>query len=127
MKRRILVVDDEALLRELVQACLEDLAGWQTQVASSGEECLQVLQTGLVDAILLDVSMPGMDGFSVYEQIQANPKTGTIPVILLTAKVLPSDRVKFAQMGVAGVISKPIEPLTLMAEITEILNWEIEP
>lgn len=126
MKRRILIVDDEALLRELVQACLEDLAGWQAQVAASGEECLQILQIESVDAILLDVSMPGMDGFSVYEQLQAHPQTRSIPVILLTAKVLPSDRAKFAQMGVAGVISKPIEPMTLMAEMTEILNWEIE-
>ncbi|MBE9014424.1 two-component system response regulator, partial [Pseudanabaenaceae cyanobacterium LEGE 13415] len=50
MKRRILIVDDEALLRELVQACLEDLAGWETQIASSGEECLQVLQKESVNA-----------------------------------------------------------------------------
>lgn len=126
MKRKILVVDDEALLRELVQACLEDLAGWETQTASSGEECLQILQTESVNAILLDVSMPGMDGFSVYEQLQADPKTRSIPVILLTAKVLPSDRAKFAEMGVAGVISKPIEPMTLMAEIGDILNWKTE-
>jgi CheY-like chemotaxis protein len=122
--RKILIVDDEERLRELVQACLEDLAGWDTLTAASGEECLQILQTEQVSAILLDVSMPGMNGVAVYEHLQANPMTQLIPVILLTAKVLPSDRVKFAQMGVDGIISKPIEPTTLVAEIAEILNWD---
>ncbi len=122
--RKILIVDDEPHLRELVQACLEDLAGWETLTADSGEVCLSLLQTQTVNVILLDVSMPGMNGIAVYEQLQANPLTQSIPVILLTAKVLPSDRAKFTQMGVMGVISKPIEPLTLVAEIAEILGWE---
>ena len=124
--RKILIVDDEERLRELVQACLEDLAGWETVTAPSGEACLQILETEQVNAILLDVSMPGMDGIAVYEKLQANPVTQPIPVILLTAKVLPSDRAKFTQMGVAGIISKPIQPATLVAEIAEILNWEQE-
>jgi CheY-like chemotaxis protein len=123
--KKLLVVDDEERLRELVQACLEDLAGWETLTAAAGEDCLQILQTEAVSAILLDVSMPGMDGFAVYERLQANPITQPIPVILLTAKVLPSDRAKFAQIGVAGVIAKPIEPTTLVAEVAEILGWEI--
>lgn len=122
--RKILIVDDEERLRELVQACLEDLAGWDALTAASGEDCLQLLQQELVNAILLDVSMPGMDGIAVYERIQDNPDTRSIPVILLTAKVLPSDRAKFAQMNVAGVISKPIEPATLVAEVAEILGWD---
>lgn len=121
--RRILIVDDEERLRELVQACLEDLAGWDTLTATSGEDCLQLLQSESVDAILLDVSMPVMDGIALYQKLQEQPETQPIPVILLTARVLPSDRARFAQMGVAGVISKPIEPTTLMAEIAEILGW----
>ncbi|HEY9657262.1 MAG TPA: response regulator [Allocoleopsis sp.] len=122
--RKVLIVDDEARLRELVQACLEDLAGWETLTAASGKASLQILATESVNAILLDVSMPGMDGVAVYEQLQSNPTTQMIPVILLTAKVLPSDRARFAQMGIAGVISKPIEPMTLVEEITEILGWD---
>jgi CheY-like chemotaxis protein len=121
--RRILVVEDEEHLRELVQACLEDLGGWETLVAGSGEECLQILQTERPNAILLDLSMPGMDGFAVYEILQSDPITRSIPLILLTAKVLPSDRAKFAQMAVAGVITKPIQPITLTEEVAEILGW----
>ena len=121
--KQILVVDDEEHLRELVQVCLEDLAGWDTLVAASGKECLQILQTERPSAILLDVSMPGMDGIAVYERLQSDPITRSIPVILLTARVLSSDRAKFAQMGVAGVIPKPFQPVTLTEEVAEILGW----
>ena len=121
--RTILVVDDELHLRELVQACLEDLGGWKTMIAASGEECLQTVQSQSFDAIVLDVSMPGMDGYEVYEQLKSNPATKSIPVILLTAKVLPSDRDRFTKMGVTGVITKPVQPLTLTQEIAEILGW----
>ncbi|MEZ2227739.1 response regulator [Microcoleus sp.] len=122
--RRILVVDDDEHLRELVQACLEDLGGWETLVARSGEQCLEILKTERPSAILLDVSMPGMDGIAVYDRLQSNPMTRSIPVILLTAKVLPSDRAKFAKMGVTGVIPKPIQPATLTAEVADILGWD---
>jgi len=121
--RTILIVDDEEHLRELIQACLEDLGGWKTTAAGSGEECLQILQTQVFDAIILDISMPGMDGYEVYEKLQSNPTTKLIPVILLTAKVLPSDRDRFNKMGVNGVITKPVQPLTLTKEIAEILGW----
>jgi CheY-like chemotaxis protein len=65
----------------------------------------------------------GMDGFAVYEILQSDPITRSIRVILLTAKVLASDRAKFAQMAVAGVITKPIQSLTLTEEVAEILGW----
>lgn len=123
--KEILVVDDEERLRELVQACLEDLAGWKTETAACGEDCLKILESRSFDAILLDISMPKMDGFEVYDRIRSNPKTATIPVILLTAKVLPSDRDRFQQMGVTGVITKPIEPLRLTEAIAELLAWDL--
>jgi CheY-like chemotaxis protein len=121
--KQILIVDDEEYLRELIQLCLEDFAGWNTLVAASGQECLQILQTEHPNAILLDISMPGMDGFAVYDRLQSDPITRSIPVILLTAKVLPSDRAKFTEMGVDGIIPKPFEPTTLMEKVAEILRW----
>lgn len=124
MTKKLLIVDDEERIRELVQACLEDLGGWDTVTAASGIEGLAIAQTQPVDAILLDVSMPNMDGFAVYEQLQANSVTQSIPVILLTAKVLPSDRAHFAQMGIAGVITKPFEPVTISQEVADILGWQ---
>jgi CheY-like chemotaxis protein len=124
MTKRILIVDDEERLRELVQACMEDIGGWNTLTAASGEEALKIAQTEPIDAILLDVSMPDMDGFLVYEKLQANPVTTSIPVILLTARVLQSDRDRFARMGIAGIIPKPFEPITISQQVAEILGWE---
>jgi CheY-like chemotaxis protein len=122
--KQILIVDDQEHLRELIQLCLEDLAGWNTLVAASGQECLQILQTERPNAILLDISMPGMDGFAVYEFLQSDPITRSIPVILLTAKVLSNDMAKFGKMGVAGVIPKPFEATTLPTKVAEILGWD---
>lgn len=124
--KKVLIVDDEERLRELVQACLEDLGGWNTVTAGSGSQALQLAQSESVDAILLDVSMPEMDGFAVYERLQANALTASIPVILLTAKVLPSDHDRFAKMGIAGVIAKPFEPTTICQQVADILDWEWE-
>ena len=126
MTKKFLIVDDEERLRELVQACLEDLGGWATVTARSGKEALQIAETQAIDAIVLDVSMPDMDGFTVYEKLQANPVTKSIPVILLTAKILPSDRTRFAQMGIAGVIPKPFDPATISQEVAAILGWDTE-
>lgn len=123
MTKRILIVDDEERIREVVQAALEDLGGWNTLTAASGSEGLLKAATESVDAILLDVSMPDMDGFRFFEQLQINPTTQTIPVVLLTAKVLPGDRLRFSQMNVAGVISKPFNPVTICTQVAQILGW----
>ncbi|MBD2564955.1 MULTISPECIES: response regulator [Nostoc] len=125
MTKRFLIVDDEERIRELVQACLEDLGGWDTLTAASGQEGLNIAQAeSNIDAILLDVSMPDMNGFAVYEELQANSATEAIPVIFLTAKVQPSDRARFAQMGIAGVITKPFEPTSICEQIADILSWD---
>ncbi|MBD2211829.1 response regulator [Nostoc linckia FACHB-104] len=124
MTKQVLIVDDEECILELVEACLSDVGGWDTLTAASGPEALKIAQTQKVDGILLDVSMPEMDGFAVYEQLQANSITQAIPVIFLTAKVLPSDRLRFAQLGIAGVITKPFEAFSISQEVAEIFGWD---
>ncbi|MBD2447136.1 response regulator [Nostoc sp. FACHB-152] len=123
MSKRILVIDDEESLRELACTCLEDLGGWEAISAQSGHEGLSQAQNYILDVILLDVSMPDMDGFQFYEQIKANPKTQEIPIILLTAKVLPNDYKRFAQLDVAGIITKPFNPLLICEQIAQMLSW----
>ncbi|MBH8565312.1 response regulator [Nostoc sp. CENA67] len=123
MTKRILVIDDEESLRELVCTCLEDLGGWEAIAAESGHEGLLKAQEYALDVILLDVSMPDMDGLQFYEQIKANPTTQMIPVILLTAKVLPSDRTRFAQLDIAGIMTKPFDPTLICDQIAEMLGW----
>ncbi|WNZ21550.1 response regulator [Leptolyngbya sp. NK1-12] len=123
MTKRILIVDDEDDIRDVVQVSLEEFAGWQTLSAASGMEALCLATTEPVDAVLLDISMPDMDGFELCEALQNHPKTQNLPVIVLTAKVLPSDQQRFTQLDVAGVITKPFDPMTIWQQIGAILGW----
>lgn len=122
--KRILVVDDEDAVQEVIQSCLEELAGWQVAIAGSGQEGLKMAEHYRPDAILLDVSMPDMDGVETFQQLQRNSLTQNIPVILLTAKVQPTDWAQFAELDTAGVISKPFDPMTLVEQIADALGWE---
>lgn len=123
--KRVLIVDDEEHIRDVLQVSLEEFAGWLTIAATSGTEGIQLARTELPDAIIMDISMPDMDGFALYEHLQSDSATQTIPLIVLTAKVLPSDRHRFAKLKVAGVITKPFDPMTIWREIAEILDWNI--
>jgi len=123
--KRILVIDDETVILEVIQGCLEELGDMECLMAASGIEGLQVAQTALPDGILLDVSMPGMDGLTVLRQLQENAVTRSIPVVLLTARVQPEDRAKFAQTGVAGVILKPFDPIALADQVAAVFKWTL--
>ena len=118
----VLIVDDDDDIRDVVQVSLEEFGGWQTVMATTGVEGLQIAQTQQLDAILLDISMPDMDGFQLCEALQLQPETQRIPVIVLTAKVLPSDRARLKALAVAGVLTKPFDPLMLWHEVAEILR-----
>ncbi len=113
MTRRILIIDDEEDIRQVAGLSLETVAGWEVVLANSGLQGMERAETEHPDAILLDVMMPAMDGPTTFLQLQKNPNTAKIPVILLTAKVQGSDQRRFAELGVAGVLFKPFDPLTL--------------
>ena len=122
-KKHILLIDDEPRLSEVIAVCLESFKGWIVQKAKSGREGLRFVEISIPDAILLDVMMPELDGLEVFQKLKENPLTQNIPVILLTAKVQTSDRQRFAELGVAGTIAKPFEPLTLADQVSHILGW----
>lgn len=121
--KRILLIDDEADLREVAQLSLEIVGGWQVIEGSSGSEGLIKAEAEQPDAILLDLMMPGMDGFTTFERLQANNATKQIPVIFLTAKINSGDRSQFASLGVSGVIAKPFDPMSLAQQVAETLGW----
>lgn len=123
MTKKILIVDDEDNVREVTNTSLQIMGGWDTVTASSGAEALTLAAHERPDAILLDVMMPEMDGPTTFQALQANPETREIPVILLTAKIQASDRARFATLGVAGVVSKPFDPMVLHTTIAELLGW----
>lgn len=121
--KRVLVIDDEDDIREIAQMSLEIMAGLDVCVARSGREGLNLAESEQPDAILLDVMMPDMDGVATFEQLQANPATQHIPVILLTAKVQVSDPRRFADLGVKAMIAKPFKPAKLAEQILQVLGW----
>jgi CheY-like chemotaxis protein len=124
LPKKILIIDDEDRIREVIALCFQTLASWETVGASSGVEGLLKAESVQPDAILLDISMPEMDGAATFQKLQANPNTQGIPVILLTAKVQPADRVQFAQMDIAGIIPKPFDPVQLSRQVAELLGWD---
>lgn len=125
MTKRILVIDNEQYIQEITQVCLRTTAGWQVSTASSGREGIITAETEQPDAILLDVMMPDMDGPTTFQQLQDNPDTQKIPVILLTAKVQASDRRRYEELGVRGAIAKPFNPLQLASQIAALLDWKL--
>ncbi|MCC3413651.1 MAG: response regulator [Microcoleus sp. PH2017_29_MFU_D_A] len=122
--KQILVIDDEQNLCSVIQACLEHLGGWRVLISPEASKGLVLAETQVPDAILLDVMMPDMDGVTLFGLLQKNATTREIPVIFLTAKVQAMDLNEFADLGVAGVIAKPFDPLSLAQQVAGILGWE---
>jgi CheY-like chemotaxis protein len=123
--RRILIIDDEEDIREVAALSLEATAGWEVVTASNGADGIlaAVNSKPAPDAILMDVMMPEMDGPTTFRMMQQNPELAGIPVLLLTAKVQGVDQRRFADLGVAAVLFKPFNPLTLADQICEKLGW----
>ena len=123
--KRILLIDDEETIQEVVQVGIEIEAGWQVAIASSGLEGINLAQTQQPDAILLDVMMPDMDGISTLSNLKADAKTRSIPVIFLTAKTQASEKDQLQNLGVVDVITKPFNSMTLASQIAKILRWKL--
>lgn len=123
--KRILLIDDEETIQEVVQLGIEIEVGWEVLIASSGIEGIKIAETQQPEAIILDVMMPDLDGIATLSQLKDNPKTRSIPVIFLTAKIQAADKNQFHNLGVAGVITKPFNSMTLASQIANLLGWKI--
>lgn len=125
-KARILVVDDDPKMIHLVQEVL-DLIPCETLVAVDGEGALALLHREVesgtpVDAVLLDVMMPGQDGFRILERMKADPYLGQTPVILITGLDSIPAKTRGLQMGADDYILKPFDPQELMARVGVVLR-----
>ena len=114
---RILIVDDERPILNLIRISLSN-AGYFCDTAEDGNQALEKIDTGIYDLILLDVMLPGMDGFELMEYI----RTLEIPVIFLTAKNAVKDRVKGLRMGAEDYIVKPFEIAELIARVEVVMR-----
>ncbi len=122
-KRVILAVDDEPMITRLVSVNLER-AGYEVNVAHDGYQALDALKQKepQPDLILLDVTMPYMDGFEMLERIKADPNLKDIPVIMVTARNRDSDIVEGRARGALRYLTKPINPKELLGMVHEVLD-----
>lgn len=107
-KSRILVVEDNPLNMELVVDLLE-LEGYSALQATTGEEGLEMAHAEKPDLILMDMQLPGLDGFDATRRLKNDPATRDIPVVAITAYAMRGDAEKMYQAGCAGYIPKPID------------------
>ena len=119
MKRRILVVEDDAHLADGLRINLE-LEGYEPVLAGSAEEGLDLWRRGGLDLILLDVMLPGMDGFSMCRQVRR--EGDRIPILFLTARSAGQDRIQGLDEGGDDYITKPFELQELLARIKSIFR-----
>jgi CheY-like chemotaxis protein len=123
--KRILAIDDDDGIREIIQFAIEAVTDWKVMTAVSGSEGIAIAETEQPDAILLDVMMPSMDGATTYHHLQSNAATKNIPTILLTAKAIANEQQRWLNLGIAGAIAKPFKANDLAKQICEILGWQI--
>lgn len=118
MKSKIMVVDDEMHIRELVRFYL-DKAGFDTIEAANDEEALDIVENQYIDLAVVDIMMPGMDGFELVEQMRQYRE---FPVIMLTAKSQSKDKLRGFSLGIDDYVTKPFDPDELMARVKTILK-----
>jgi two-component system alkaline phosphatase synthesis response regulator PhoP len=121
MAQRILVVDDDREIVRLVRAYLEQ-AGYQVLVAYDGDSALRVLRRDRPDLIVLDLMLPGRDGWEVTRIVRGDPNLAPTPVIMLTARVEDQDTIVGLELGADDYVPKPFNPREVVARVRAVLR-----
>lgn len=120
MAKKILVVDDEPSVLRLLGYTLQG-EGYEVVTSESGLEAIDIALRERPDLVLLDIMMPDMDGFEVCRRLRATPHLADLPIIMITAKTQTEDKVAGFQVGADDYITKPVEPLEMLARIRAVL------
>jgi CheY-like chemotaxis protein len=118
---RVLVVEDEPENRLLLHVILST-EGYQVEEAEDGRAALESVQRARPDVVLLDVMMPGMNGYAVLERLRSDPATESIPVVMLTALAQGGNMQRAVEMGAQGYVTKPFEPAELIQTLESVLQ-----
>ncbi|ENX65860.1 hypothetical protein C967_02823 [Brucella canis CNGB 1324] len=124
MTARILVVDDVDSNVKLLEARLLS-EYYEVVPAYSGAEAIEICLDGQIDIVLLDVLMPGLDGFEVCRRLKANPRTANIPVIMITCLTSPEDKVRGLEAGAEDFLSKPVNDLELLSRLKSLTRLKM--
>ena len=111
------MVDDDPDIRRIAALSLERIGKFQVTVAASGEEAIEAVRNDMPDLVLLDVSMPGMDGYEVCTRLKADPETREVPVIFLTGQTEIEDETHGFDVGAVDYIHKPFSPAVVKARV----------
>jgi CheY-like chemotaxis protein len=117
----ILLVEDNELNRDMLSRRLSR-KGFEVDVAIDGEQCMEYLASERPDLILMDINLPGRDGYELTREIRQNPETASIPVIALTAHAMSGDRGKSIDAGCDDYDTKPVELKRLLGKINNLLE-----
>jgi CheY-like chemotaxis protein len=117
----VLLVDDERAIRTICRVNLEG-EGLAVTEAADGAEALEEVKRERPSLVLLDVMMPGVDGWKVAEQLAGDEETREIPVVFLSARVAPEDWLHAQELGAVGYIIKPFDPLELAGIVRDVLE-----
>jgi len=117
----VLVVDDAPNVRELIRVNLT-LEGFDVHVAVDGEQALELVGELDPDLITMDVVMPRIDGLTAASRLKADPRTSSIPIVMVTARAQTADREKGRRAGVDAYLTKPFEPSELVATVRNLLD-----
>lgn len=117
----MLLVDDERSIRTICSVNLES-DGLAVREAKDGADALEQVRRERPSLVLLDVMMPGVDGWSVAEELAEDPGTRDIPVVFLSARAAPEDRLRAQELGAVGYVVKPFDPLELAGIVRDVLG-----
>jgi len=124
MGKKILIIDDEEDFCYFVKANLQLISNYEVLVANRGKKGIRLVRKEKPDLILLDVMMPGMDGFEVLKRLKKSEETQYIPIIMLTAKNEDESKIKAAGLYCEDYIVKPVEIKVLKAKIHKVLSMK---
>jgi DNA-binding response OmpR family regulator len=121
MSKRIIVVDDDKEIREIVTFVL-NRQGFEVAVASNGQQLQQLLAQLIPDLIILDVMMPGENGYHIFSSLRNNPHTQHIPIVIMTAHVEDIYERISVDLGAAEHMTKPFHPFDLVERVKALLQ-----
>lgn len=123
---KILLVDDDPGIRRVAELTLQKIGKFQVLAVDSGHKAVESLRTYRPDLILLDVMMPKLDGPSTLAEIRLLPEFKDIAVLFMTAKVQRQELQSYYNLGIAGVIEKPFDPVLLPKQIRTLLSAHLK-